>query len=361
MSTDLMVYQKVVDPLAFMKEAGYAIAKSKFFGCETVEQGQALMLIAMTEKLPILELRRRYHVINGDLTMRADYMRAELRRIGGDYEWVKDGEDGVECIGRWTFRGRTVDVSYTIEDAKREGLVKAKSRWEKDPGSMLRARNTTKAIRMVASEVLAGFYTEEELGHEIKESVNGNGHATAVAPPAADDVIDVEVSQVTAPPAEPADAAKPVDPAVQPAGGACSAQQSNRIKELWGLLGATPEQRDKMLKKRGAAGTRNLTASQADELIAALESRLDQQSAPCTADQAEAIRAKLKQVEQLLPGTIGKVKAKMGAAGLAKFDQLRATDAAALLDALGGTEMEAFFGQSLWPVPQQPRAEEIHH
>jgi len=68
------------------------------------------------------------------------------------------------------------------------------------------------------------------------------------------------------------------------------------------------------------------------------------------------IRSKIKEVNQLVPGTVTKIKAKMAAAGLAKFEQLAKPDADLLLNALGGNQVEAFFGVSLWPTPTQGSA-----
>ena len=163
MTTAISVYRSN-NPVELVKEYGRVIAKAKFFGCSNIEQGEALALMSMSEGLPISEMRRRYHIVNGcDLSMRADYMRAEFRRLGGEYEWKNLGDDGKEAVIRVKYANNDLEVKYTIEDAKREGLVKSKSRWEKDPGSMLRARVSTKAIRIVCSEVLAGFATDEEL------------------------------------------------------------------------------------------------------------------------------------------------------------------------------------------------------
>ncbi len=371
MSTELMIYTRVNDPLAFMREAGTVIAKSRMFGCENIEQGQAMALISMTENLSFLELRRRYHVVDGDLSMRADFMRAEFHRLGGTYVWLKDGEDGKEARAIWKFRENDREIGYTIEDAKREGLVKAKSRWEKDPGSMLRARCTTKAVRMIASEVLAGFYCDEELGGEgdlppksveiVNAKTTSNGTSS--------DVVDAEIVEAAteeAPFDAPAAASKPVQSESANGGtaGMCTADQSNKVKELFGTLNVSPEKRAEILAKRNAATVRNLTAVQANELIAALTKKLADRSvsASTAAPPAEAskpgntdaeiaarVKEMAKQVEQTHPGTTKAIREKVTASGAEKLTDLRREDLLSLLSALQDPDkMAAYFGVVIW-------------
>ena len=437
-STDLAVYEKVADPLAYIKEVGAIIAKAKFWKCDNIEQGQALALISYTENLPMLEMRRRYHVMGGELAMRADYMRAEFRRQGGTYKWINLGDDGQCATAQWVFRENDLVVSYSIEDAKREGLVKAGSRWEKAPGDMLRARCTTKAIRLIASEVLAGFASDEEM-EDAAPATNGhsNGHAktatkktaaatTTTAPDPNADAIEVpfEVNIAPGQPVTTSESKPPkmADPAVKmrinvllqeleitdpgwdvemlsddagkktlaqraaarlkrlkegtsqppaatvaPAGDACTAEQANRVKELWGLLSATPEQREKMLAARGAKTARNLTATQAAELISKLEAKLDSiqpgasPAEPCGQEMAARIKTRLAEVEQTAPGTVAKFRQMMARGGVPKIENLSGKDAGVLLDALTGNGMEAFFGMTVaqWPTPVDPATQNL--
>lgn len=150
--------------------------------------------------------------------------------------------------------------------------------------------------------------------------------------------------------------------AVQPAGDACSAEQSDRIKELWGLLNASPEQRDKMLSARNAKTARNLTAAQAADLIGKLEIKLASiqptaaPAEPCGPEMAARIKARLAEVNQTAPGTVEKFRAMMARGGVPKIENLLVKDAQVLLDALQGNGMEAFFGMTVaqWPTPVDP-------
>lgn len=341
MSNELILspaYDDIPDVMAFVRESGTIIAKSRMFGCETIEQGQAMSLIAVTERLPFLELRRRYHVIGGDLTMRADYMRSELRRLGGQYRWVKDGEDGVEARMWIKFKQEEREVSYTIADAKKEGLVKAKSRWEKAPGDMLRARCSTKAIRMMASEVLCGFYTDEELGHE-----DDNGKAPTVIATPASSVVTAEVQT-----------AKPED--VQYATG----QQATRITELFVQLGTTGDEQSAIQKRKGVSSWRNLTGEQADELIGKLTAKLEASklpatamtaevnTAPCTQAKIDEAKAVIREIAQNAdPKIAEKVQGKLKEVGLSKLADLTMAECDGLIAAMRIKNLEGFFSESL--------------
>ena len=149
-----------------------------------------------------------------------------------------------------------------------------------------------------------------------------------------------------------------------PTGDACSAQQADRIRELWGLLNATPEQRDKMLTARSAKTVRNLSTSQAGELIGKLETKLASMQPgalpadPCGDEMATKIKQRLTEVEQTAPGTITKFRHMMARGGVAEIRLLTKKDADVLWSALQGNGLEAFFGMTVaqWPTPVDPNS-----
>ena len=63
--------------------------------------------------------------------------------------------------------GSSVDVAWTLDDAKRAGLLKAGSSWEKYPRAMLMARATSALCRAAFPECVLGMaYNPEEIGGE---------------------------------------------------------------------------------------------------------------------------------------------------------------------------------------------------
>jgi hypothetical protein len=145
-------------------ELGRILAIGGLFGLKNPEQGATLVLMAYDEGVPVAEMRKRFHVMNSKqgskLLMRAEYMLAEFRRLGGTYRWQANGDNGDQATIEVEFAGVKERVRFSMEDAERQGLVKADGNYKKNPGAMLRARVTSKAILMVCPEVLAGFATD---------------------------------------------------------------------------------------------------------------------------------------------------------------------------------------------------------
>ena len=163
MSNEITIYEGINDPMKAVVELGQIFAESGMFGCEKLAQGQVLALACMAERKNPIELARVYHMINGKLSMRADAMYAEFRKIGGRVTWITNDETGAKA--RFAFEDNDLELSFMFADAKRAGLLpaqKAGSGWAKFPAEMMRARLISKAVRMLAPEVCAGYYTEDE-------------------------------------------------------------------------------------------------------------------------------------------------------------------------------------------------------
>lgn len=158
------IYRKLSDPLTAIKEMGQMFAGSGMFGCTKVEQGQVLALACMIEGKSPFELMRNYHIIGGNLSMRSSAILAEFQRRGGVARWHSKLNDGDEAKADFAMGDNTLsDASYTIEDAKREGLVGGSNpNWKTRPADMLRARLITKAIRMIAPGIVMGIMDESE-------------------------------------------------------------------------------------------------------------------------------------------------------------------------------------------------------
>lgn len=160
------IYSKIDNPLAFIDQMGKSFHQSQIMGVSTPGDGAVLALTCMCEGITPLEFAKTYHIINGRPSMRADMMAAKFRGAGGKVKWVNLGDDGKVAEAEFTFDGQSLLIKYTIEDAKAvvgDKLDKPDSNWRKDRGAMLRARLITKAIRILAPELIAGVYTPEEL------------------------------------------------------------------------------------------------------------------------------------------------------------------------------------------------------
>ena len=199
-------YDKVNDPMTAATQLGEWIARSGMFGCERIEQGAILAMQCLVERKAPLELAKHYHIIGGKLSLRADAMLALYRERGGKVRWLQFDDNGAKA--RWTYDGNDIELSYTVEDAKRAGFMppRAGSGWAKFPAEMMRARLISKAVRMIAPEVCTVTYTPEEL-EDIQRpaptTVAVGVTTSAVAAPAPAAVaVEVNVADAEVVPAE---------------------------------------------------------------------------------------------------------------------------------------------------------------
>jgi hypothetical protein len=167
----LTLYGRMPDPLAAIKTLGEAFKTSPMLGLTTPGDGIVLAMTCMADGITPLDFIRKYHIIEGRPSMRADAMTAEFRRRGGKVRWLQLGDSGT-AEAEFEFENQTLKMSFTLDDARRllgkgkdgkDRIDKPGGNWEKDPGAMLRARLTSKAIRILAPEIVAGVYTPEEV------------------------------------------------------------------------------------------------------------------------------------------------------------------------------------------------------
>jgi hypothetical protein len=140
-----------------IKVVGEWIAKSGLFGCTKQEQGMVIAIACREEGIGLVQFSQRYHITNdGKLVRKSSNYFAEFRKRGGRVKWLVDGDDGKLASAEFTFEGQTITRSFSIEQAKAQGLVKPGSGWAKVPGNMLRARVLTNGIGMLCPEIVTG-------------------------------------------------------------------------------------------------------------------------------------------------------------------------------------------------------------
>lgn len=181
---------KTVDPapaerwtIADLEVMADRVAKSRLFGLDA-SQAFTLMLMAHAEGIHPAKAVQRYHVIQGRPAMRADAMLADFLRIGGSVKWLTESDDREKCEAvfshaRTAPEGKT--IRFTIEDARIAGLL-GNPTWQKYAPSMMRARVTSIAVRMLAPGIVAGLYTPEEVSDMAIEATATVMPVTPVAP-----------------------------------------------------------------------------------------------------------------------------------------------------------------------------------
>lgn len=144
----------------------------------TVEQAMAIVQVGREYGIQPFNALRNFFFVNGKIGTSADFLAAQARKHGIKIE-VIESTDTI-CTMRFTRPDeKPVDVSWTIEDAKKAGLLYPKqcdkpdckcrsnptyhkSNWEKFPRQMLRARVKSDGSRLT-DDATVGLYTQDEL------------------------------------------------------------------------------------------------------------------------------------------------------------------------------------------------------
>ena len=389
-STALVAYQHVDDPLKFMNELGTAIAKSRMFGCENVEQGQVLALACLCEQQNPIQVLRRHHIIDGSLSMRADAMLAELRMRGGKHRVVCRTPDKAEI--EIEYDGEKYRESLTWDEAKQEPYpymkdgktLKKNWRTPRARRQMLWARVCSEAVRTLCPEIVAGVYTPEEV-HDY----NGDGAERVQQPVDVEQLLKQRAEQAEAAAQREAESASEggtdgvVDAAFevvetpvpeqqeqqQPPEGNSTPQQRDELRKLFGALNAPDEVVKAALERRGVTAFRYLTKEQADELIKALQeklagkSQLKDEPGSTVHDSGPVMQVTVDEIKSLLaeqPAIIQKVKDWLTANNVARIADLDQQTADKLLEALKIKTIEQFFNQHVLKLDdRQPQQSQL--
>ena len=147
-------------PMNEIKEMAAAVCKGGLFQLPSPEAAFTLMLICQSEGIHPIQAVKRYHIIKGRPSMRADAMLAEFQRLGGRVQWKERTDSKVIAV--FSHPQGEAEITWTIDMAKSAGLT-ANDTWRKYPRQMLTARCISEGIRTVLPAVVTGIYTPEEV------------------------------------------------------------------------------------------------------------------------------------------------------------------------------------------------------
>lgn len=137
--------------------------------------------------------------IQGTPAPKAITLRALVQSHGHDLEIIEETDERATARYRRNGKGDWLETTFTMDHARSMRLDK-KDNWVKQPAAMLVARVTSKAARLVASDVILGIgYSAEEVRDEAPwdgttqtprqvQAASGADRMAAVLSPAASDV-----------------------------------------------------------------------------------------------------------------------------------------------------------------------------
>jgi hypothetical protein len=130
-----------------------------------------------------MESLREIHVVQGRPTLSAGAMLARAIRSGVRVEWVCS--TSTEATLRLSRDGSSYEQSWTLEMAKRAGLLGKTGPWQTYPDAMLRSRCISAAVRAFCPDSIGGggLYAPEE-AESIPQRVEVVSTSPAVAIPA---------------------------------------------------------------------------------------------------------------------------------------------------------------------------------
>jgi hypothetical protein len=202
--------------------------------------------------IPILQSFSSITVINGKPCLSAELMLALCYKHVPEFK-ATIASSSTECsVTMQRKGGEAQEFKFSLEDAKRAGLVRPNSPWEKYPSAMLRARAISAAARAVCPDAIMGCYTVEELGGPVIE-----GEIVEAAP-----LRQVETVQTT----QTKEASKP--PVQQHPGFVITQKQASFLMAKAKEYGFNESDVDAMiLDEYGLDSKKKLTRTQMDETI----------------------------------------------------------------------------------------------
>lgn len=151
------------------------LAKSGYFrdSAQGAEVSQAVTKVLAGYELGITPIASitGIHVIKGRIALSANLLATLIKRHP-DYDYKIKSLDNETCTVVFFEGGEEIGEStFTLEDAKRAGLLKADSGWAKFPRNMLFARAISNGVKWFCPQLTSGapVYTPEELGENVDE------------------------------------------------------------------------------------------------------------------------------------------------------------------------------------------------
>jgi hypothetical protein len=308
---DMTIYEKFNDPGQLLEQIGKAICLSEMFGCDNASQGQVLALECAAKRIPPMSLAERYHIIHGRLSMKADAMLADFRsKLGGTHKVIEKSPDRAAIqlilgdqellseitweearIEPFVYAGKEASVISKIAKGQFSDLVlKPKYATPRSRGQMLWARAVSDGVRTIAPEVIAGYYTPEEISdaaeaddvayRQVTPTTWTEANSQGEVGPVVDVRPEVDGEPVEEKPkgvklsgqAEDAHSAWTDDP--------CGEVVADQIKTLARTLGMPPAKLKEIVESAGCTKLAEMPHNKAAVLLAKLHARATSGGAP---------------------------------------------------------------------------------
>lgn len=130
------------------------------------EKAGVMMIMLAARELgipPMQALNGGINIIQGKVEISARMMSALIRKSGHQISIKENGHTSCTLLGKRSDTGEILEVSYTLDEAQKAGLVKAGGGWTKCPKDMCFARALSRLARQLFSDVIGIGYVEGEI------------------------------------------------------------------------------------------------------------------------------------------------------------------------------------------------------
>ncbi|HFC08431.1 MAG TPA: hypothetical protein ENJ54_01050 [Chloroflexi bacterium] len=192
-NTPVLAQRRTLTPNIWqmVREIAPVMHKSRLFGVMSQEQAVAIMLKGWELGLSLTASFEFIAVIKGRPTLTPQGALA-LAIQSGELEAFevqdieKDGQPWACKVSGKRHNGMAYTLTYTMDDARRAGLVKPDSAWETYPANMLRWRAIGFWLDVVMPDIIGGMKRADEFGAVVDANgdvVDGTWTEAATAQP----------------------------------------------------------------------------------------------------------------------------------------------------------------------------------
>ena len=139
---------------------------SKMYSSNFKEKSGVMMVMLAARELgipPMQALNGGINIISGKVEISARMMNALIRKAGHQIKVKESTDNHCVLIGKRCDTGETLEVSFSLADAQKAGLVKSGGGWTKFPKDMCFARALSRLARQLFSDVIGIGYVEGEI------------------------------------------------------------------------------------------------------------------------------------------------------------------------------------------------------
>lgn len=173
MTTALAVSRLTPDVFSMISHVAPTIHSARLFGTASPEQAAAIMIKGYELGFSLTASFENIHVIEGKPSLSPKgalaliYSSPECAGVKITDETDDKGAPLACSVWMKRRNGLEYTVRFSLEDAKRAGLIKDKSGWEKYPANMLRWRALGYCQDIVFPDVIGGTKRADEFGADL--------------------------------------------------------------------------------------------------------------------------------------------------------------------------------------------------